>query len=128
MKKIKPQKVKEEVVAKKLTKIVFGFSKLQPLSYPNSTDVNFFINYLGRLKKLCELEWDVIWTTHKHGFGTETIPASSLKQSAQNLVPPKITKLLVLRATGDNRSFLGYRDDNVFQVIFIEANFGDIYH
>ena len=30
-------------------------------------------------------------------------------------------------ATGDNHVFLGYRQQNTFEVIFIEYNFGDIY-
>lgn len=32
-----------------------------------------------------------------------------------------------LRATGDNHSFLGYRTEDVFQILFIEYQFGDIY-
>ena len=35
--------------------------------------------------------------------------------------------MLHYRATGDNHVFLGYRDNNVFQVIFIEYQFGDVY-
>ena len=42
--------------------------------------------------------------------------------------PSGLTKLLVLRATGNNHAFLGYRDGSVFQVLFIEYKFGDIYN
>lgn len=44
------------------------------------------------------------------------------------MVPSGLGKLLVLRATGNNHAFLGYRDGNVFQVLFIEYHFGDIYN
>ena len=44
------------------------------------------------------------------------------------MVPSGLTKLLVLRATGNNHAFLGYRDGSVFQVLFIEYKFGDIYN
>ena len=40
---------------------------------------------------------------------------------------PDVTKLYVFRATGDNHAFLGYRNGNVFNVLFIEYAFGDVY-
>ncbi len=33
-----------------------------------------------------------------------------------------------MRATGDNHAFLGHRIGNVFNVIFIEHEFGDVYN
>lgn len=33
----------------------------------------------------------------------------------------------VLTISGDNHPFLGYRDKDTFQVVFIEAEFGDVY-
>ena len=126
-KKVRLQKVDEETIRKQPAKIVFGFSKLQPFSYPKADDASFFIKYLERLKKLCNLDWNTIRTTQKHGFGTETIFASSLTQAAQNMLPSNIEKLLVLRATGNNHAFLGIQEDNIFQVFFIEYEFGDIY-
>lgn len=42
-------------------------------------------------------------------------------------IPNEIQKFLVLRATGDNHPFLGYRDKDTFQVVFLEAEFGDVY-
>lgn len=47
--------------------------------------------------------------------------------AAQTHVPKGMDSLLVFRATGDNHVFLGYREENVFQVIFIEYQFGDVY-
>jgi hypothetical protein len=127
MKKIKQHTVAREKIDTKSEKVLFDFSKLQPVSYIDAKKTSFFIEYLGRLKKLSSLEWSTIFTTQRHGFGTELIPVSSLKLSAQSLVPDDIEKLLVLRATGDNHVFLGKREGNVFQVIFIESQFGDIY-
>ena len=73
------------------------------------------------------MSWDDIRTTQRHGLGSETIKVDSLSKKAKDLVPSGLRKLLVLRATGDNHAFLGYRDGNVFQVLFIEYSFGDIY-
>lgn len=50
-----------------------------------------------------------------------------MTQAAQVHVPIGMASLLVFRATGDNHVFLGYREGNVFQVIFIEYQFGDVY-
>jgi len=39
----------------------------------------------------------------------------------------EIKDLVVFRATGDNRAFLGIRNDDIFHIVFIEENFGDVY-
>ncbi len=66
-------------------------------------------------------------TSQRHGFGKEFIEVSSLKISAQNLLSEDVKKLMVLRSKGDNHPFLGIREGNIFQVLFIEYQFGDIY-
>lgn len=50
-----------------------------------------------------------------------------MTRAAQSHVPEGMVSLLVFRATGDNHVFLGYREENVFQVIFVEYQFGDVY-
>ena len=127
MTKIKKHPVTNGKIDNKTEKVVFDFSKLQPISYVDAKKVSFFIEYLERLKKLSTLDWKTVFTSQRHGFGTEKIPVSSLTLSARTLVPENTDKLLVFRATGDKHVFLGIQDGNVFQVIFIEANFGDIY-
>lgn len=108
--------------------ISFGFSNLKNISYGKAkNDSDFFIHYLQQLQKLSLLTWDDIRSTQKHGLGAETIEVKFLKEKAKNVLSPGISKLLVLRATGDNHVFLGFRDANTFQVIFIEYKFGDIY-
>ena len=109
-------------------KIVFGFSELRPYSYVNNEhDSAFFISLLERLKKLCSLDWNTVNTSARHSFGLEKMHVDSLTAVARQHVPVGMTSLLVFRASGDNHVFLGYRDNNVFQVIFIEYNFGDVY-
>lgn len=128
-KKIKSQNDKVKPARPQQTKVVFGFSSLKPVSYVEAqNDSRFFVDFLNRLKKLSELEWNTLWTTQRHGLGTEMIGCKSLKPSIQEMVPEDMKKIIVLRATGDNHAFLGYRDGNVFQVLFIEYQFGDIYN
>jgi len=85
-------------------------------------------DFIYRLSKLCQLSWNQILTTQKHGFGTENIPVEQIKVYLPPIISPDVKNLLVFRSNGDNRPFLGFRNGNIFHVIFIEANFGDIYN
>lgn len=108
--------------------ILFDFQHLQPCSYTAAErDGAFFISFLDHLRKFGQLRWSTLYTTQRHGFGTETMEVSSLCAYAQERVPADIKKLLVLRATGNNHVFLGYRMGNVFHILFLEYRFGDIY-
>lgn len=73
------------------------------------------------------MDWNTVNTSARHSFGMEKMQVTSLTAAARTHMPEGMTSLLVFRATGDNHAFLGYRDNNVFQVIFIEYNFGDVY-
>ena len=124
-KKSQPKAVE---VGKTQEKIVFGFSELRTYSYVDSqNDSDFYISFLDRLKKLSSIDWKTANTSSRHSFGIEKMNVSNMAKAAQNHVPVDITSLLVFRATGDNHVFLGYRDGNTFQVIFIEYQFGDVY-
>ena len=108
--------------------IVFGFSEIRPFSYIDCrNDSGFFISFIERLKKLSSLTWKVIGTSGRHSFGLEKIETKYLTPGAKTHVPNGMESLLVFRATGDNHAFLGYRDGNTFQIVFIEHDFGDVY-
>ena len=109
-------------------KVSFSFSNLKPLSYVDAvSDGSFFIGYLQRLSKLSQLGWSSIYTSPRHAYGSENLPVESLNERAKNQVPQELTNLMVLRVDSKNHAFLGYREGNVFQVLFIEHNFGEIY-
>lgn len=125
---IKQPKPLAAVIGTPQERIVFGFSELRPFSYVNShNDSSFFISFFDRLKKLSCLDWNAVNTSARHSFGLEKMPVDSLTVAAKQHVPEGMTSLLVFRSSGNNRVFLGYRNHNVFQVIFIEYNFGDVY-
>ena len=107
---------------------IFCFKHLSDKSIKKSKDYKFFINFLMRLKKLSELGWDEIATSDRHSYGKEKIPISDIKPSLPSIVTPDITHLYAYRANSDNRPFLGIKNGNILQIIFIEADFGDIYY
>ena len=126
--KIKPPILAEPSIVKATSILVFSFAELRSFSFMEAgKDGKFFIQYLERLKKLGSLDWNTVNISARHSFGLEKMKVSNLTTSAQQLVPAGIDSLLVLRATGDNHVFLGTREGNVFHVIFIEYQFGDVY-
>lgn len=104
---------------------IFCFKYLQ--IEPKGDDP-FYAAFIVRLTKLSQLSWSKINTTQRHGFGTEKIPVGQIKPKMPNFVTPDVSHLIVFRANGDNRPFLGLRKGNVFHIIFIEERFGDVYN
>lgn len=106
---------------------VFSFLHLRDVSYKKARDAKFFCDFIERLQKLSLLGWKQIEIEKRHGYGFEKMAVSSMKHE----LPPSITEdleaLYIFRATGKNHSFAGYRREDTFYIIFIEAQFGDIY-
>ncbi len=128
MTKIRKKNVKPNITKKQeIDYPVFCFKHLQDVSIKNCNDHKFLNDFIFRLSKLGSLTWNQIIHTDKHSFGTEKIPISQIKPKLPNFISPDVRDLLVFRASGNNRSFLGVRSGNVFHIIFIETKFGDIY-
>lgn len=105
---------------------LFGFKYLQEHSIKKCKDGKFFFDFLLRLKSLSELGWKTIDISGRHQYGMEKISREEIKPS----IPAVVTKevpLFVFRAKGNNLPFVGIRQGKIFQVIFIETEFGDIY-
>ncbi len=107
---------------------VFCFKHLQSNSIQNCKDFEFFYSFLDRLRRLSELGWKEIRNTQRHGFGMEKISVDQIKPKLPYFVTPEVNHLMVFRAHGDNRTFLGIQKNKLFHIIFIESNFGDIYN
>lgn len=103
---------------------IFCFRYLQTVS---KGDYKFYSDFVERLNKISGLTWNQINGADRHGFGTEKMPVKQIKPQLPRFVTPEITHLLVFRANGDNRPFLGLRSGVVFHIIFIEEQFGDVY-
>ena len=104
---------------------VFCFRHLQTQA---KSDYKFYADFIERLKKISSLNWNEILVADRHGFGTEKIPISQIKPMLPRFITPEISDLIVFRANGDNRPFLGLRNGSVFHIIFLEEKFGDVYN
>lgn len=106
---------------------LFCFKYLSETSISTCRDHKFFFEFLIRLQKISQLGWPEIRTAPRHGFGMESISVDQIKPQLPACITPDVRKLHVFRATGDNHPFIGLQIDRIFRVLFIEANFGDIY-
>jgi len=107
---------------------IFCFKYLSDVSIKKCTDSKFFYDFLMRLQKLSELGWNEIRKSHKHAYGLEPIPLYKIKpQVLPDSITPDVKYLHAFRASGNNLSFVGIQRQNIFRILFIEANFGDIY-
>lgn len=106
---------------------LFCFKYLSDTSIKDCKNSGFFIELLLRFKKLSELGWKEIRKSQRHGFGMEKIPVGDIHPKVPSCITPDVTHLHVLRATGSNLPFVGIEIQNVFRILFIETNFGDIY-
>lgn len=84
-------------------------------------------DFISRLKKLSQFTWSYINTLRRHQYGTEHMPRGLIKSKLPNFVTDDVQKLSVFRYTSDNYPFLGLRRDNVFHILLIEKEFGDVY-
>jgi hypothetical protein len=107
---------------------VFCFKHLSDKSIKECKDADFYFDFLMRLRKLSELGWDGIRKSNRHSFGMETIPRRGIKPNLPSCITPDVKKLHVFRANGKNLPFVGIQIQNIFRVLFIEAQFGDIYN
>jgi len=108
---------------------VFCFKYLmnEPKCDPGSKP-GFYAEFVARLKKLGNLGWNAINISDRHSYGYEKIPIEHIKQTnLPSIITPEIKDLVVFRATGDKRVFLGIRNGDVFHIVLIEEDFGDVY-
>ena len=131
MAKIKKIKQEEKINKSSLSNIdypVFCFKHLQDCSIKDCKNADFFKKFLFRLKKLCDLGWKEIRQSDRHSYGAERINIDQVNPTKKpSILTPDVEKLIVFRATGDNHAFLGIKKEPVFHVIYIEAEFGEIY-
>ncbi|GAA0871746.1 hypothetical protein GCM10009117_08920 [Gangjinia marincola] len=118
---IDPQSIK----GKRIDYPIFCFKHLK-LTF--NREYKYYYKFIERIQKLSTLSWNQINRESKHGYGFEKMPLNQIRKDMPPFITPDVQHLQVFRATGDNRVFLGLRKENIFHVIFMEEQFGDIYN
>lgn len=84
------------------------------------------IAFVQAITKFSSLTWTEILYAPKHGLGSESISQQAIKGDS---IPKDIvtddTKLIALRFSG-KAPMVGFRDQNVFHIIWFDRNF-DLY-
>ena len=106
---------------------VFCFKHLQTHVSIKGCPDSLFTSFIKRIQKLSVLGWDEINKSHRHSFGWEKISRDKIKPDLPAFVTRDVESFYVFRYTGNNRPFLAMKTGNILHVLFIEANFGDIY-
>jgi hypothetical protein len=80
--------------------------------------------FLVKWAKRSVFTWKELTAHQKHGLGSEQLPAKSIKRNPPEQLAQD--KYMVLRHEG-NQPFVGYKIGDTFYVLWIEANYGDVY-
>lgn len=133
MKKIKKpdekdDKIKKGNISSDINYPIFCFKHLNLNVSIKGCDNDLYRQFFERIQKLSTLDWNAIAASHRHSFGWEQLPVDKIKPQLPGFVTPDVEKLYVFRYTGDNRPFIALRRGSVIHILFIEANFGDVYN
>jgi hypothetical protein len=76
----------------------------------------------SKLFELTQLNWVDITLSHKKGMGSERIPRTEIKVPIPPSITPDLEEFLSIRYNG-KRPMVGYRDERVFHIVFLDHNF-----
>jgi hypothetical protein len=76
--------------------------------------------FAQRLQELSQLTWNQIVLAPRQGFGSETIALRSIKVAVPNHITDD-RRLLAFRF-GDAARIVGYREDQIFHIVWIDPN------
>ncbi len=79
------------------------------------------IALLNQMDLLCQITWNQIYSSGKHGLGTEKISRSAIKTN----IPHEITEdvsFFALRFSG-KKPMIGFREQSIFYILFLDYDF-----
>jgi len=71
------------------------------------------------------MTWEEIILSPKHGLGSETMPKDQIKVGIPKEIEDR-DSFLVLRYSG-KLPMIGFRSNDTFHLVWIEADFGKVY-
>ena len=77
---------------------------------------------LSSLRRLSRTTWDDLRTRDKKSGGSELINKSEIKASLPSFITDDYEKFIVIRFNSQNSRLIGYRQDNIFYILFIDVS------
>lgn len=107
---------------------VISFRYYDDVSVRKNKDVKFLGQLLMHFREITSHTWDEISKAGRHSMiGFEYLPLDCfVPQKFPEILLQDNKKLMVFRSAGDNRVMAGVRKGEIFYVIFVETEFGDI--
>lgn len=118
-----------DLMAKPEERPVFSFEYLQDTSIRKKcTDQMFLYDLLNHLREISKKIWKELQTAGKHSLvGYEMLPVEYfVPKKMPAIVTPEVKKLMVFRASGDNRVMVGIKQEAIFHVLFVETVHGEV--
>lgn len=80
-----------------------------------------------RIFRFSRMKWSKIYQNARHSWGSEQIPQREIKPELPDIISPD-TSLQVLRFTGGNHSMIGFRENGIFFILYLDHNFSVYNH
>ena len=104
---------------------LFSLQYLQK-GYDLKNDKDSKVAFFDQMFKLSQIPWKQINQAHRHGLGYEKINQSALKVSIPKFINPDVT-LIAFRFDG-LAPMIGFRDKNVFYVLWFDTDYNVYKH
>lgn len=102
---------------------LFSLEKVQSGSYClSSLDQQNKAHFAEAIFKRKNLSWQELIQTNRHGLGIEKLPVSSVKEPVPRFITDEVKHFEVFRYH-DRKAMVGYRQKNVFYVLWFDHNF-----
>lgn len=102
---------------------VFCFNYISKKGYSfNDCDDQEKLDLINKLTTLSNMTWAEIQLSPKHGLGSEKIAIKSIKTKLPNNFTEDVSFLLALRFSG-KKAMVGYRNEFIFHVFFLDRDF-----
>lgn len=82
----------------------------------------FIKSFAKRLKVLSDLTWTQIQLSDRHGHGAEKIAKASINPSVPTSITRDVKDFLSFCFSGTDGRIVGYRDSNIFHIVYIDTD------
>jgi len=100
----------------------FSLKYLQPDYDVSCCEKDDKAGFAETLQKLSLLTWHQINISPRHGLGCEKIARTSLRVAIPTSITDEVN-FLAFRFSHDNKAMIGYRDEEMLYIVWLDRNF-----
>ncbi len=114
-----------EILSEKIDYPVFCFRHLHSdcgIEQCLRADNSFVKQFLKKIDLISKLSWYDIQFSDRRGHGTEKIPRSAIRKSVPSSITADVKDFLSFYFNGDRGRIIGYRNQFLFHIVFIDTD------